>query len=152
MLNRQRTSFADDAGHARTPVINSLLPFRLLKTPPSLATINRWLNEAGVTGAVTEAAEAAYYPRLQQTDDLAILACDWIARYLKEGEKVFAFHTLDWRSQALAQTLHTDKTAAAAYEHLLHAFSQLGLPDFLHLDNDAAFTGLGRNKAVLGKL
>jgi hypothetical protein len=129
-----------------------ILRLRLMKTPPSLATINRWLKKAGLTGAVTEPAEAAYYPKLQRTQDLVIVACDWVARYLKGGEKVFAFHTLDWRSQALAQTLHTDKTAASAYEHLLHAFSQLGLPDFLHLDNDAAFTGLGRNKAVFGQI
>jgi len=125
---------------------------RLMKSPPSLASINRWLKEAGVTGSAAEPAGSAYYPRLQLTDDLVILACDWIARYLKGGDKVFAFHTINWRSHALAQTIRSDKTTASAYDHLLHAFSILGLPDFLHIDNDAAFTGLGRTKRVFGKI
>jgi hypothetical protein len=34
---------------------------------------------------------------------------------------------------------------------VLEAFAVLGLPDFLQLDNDAAFTGLGRSKPVIGR-
>lgn len=34
---------------------------------------------------------------------------------------------------------------------MLEAFSVLGLPDFLQIDNDAAFTGLGRTKPVFGR-
>lgn len=129
-----------------------ILRHRLMKSPPSLASINRWLKEAGVTGTAAEPVAAAHYPALQLADDLVILACDWIARYLKGGDKVFAFHTLDWGSRALAQTIRADKTTASAYDHLLQAFSILGLPDLLHIDNDAAFTGLGRTKPVFGKI
>jgi len=125
---------------------------RLMKSPPSLASIKRWLKQAGVSSSAAEPVASAYYPALQPTEDLVILACDWIARYLKGGDKVFAFHTIDWCSHALAQTIHSDKTTASAYDHLLYAFSILGLPDFLHIDNDAAFTGLGRTKPVFGKI
>lgn len=122
----------------------------LIKSPPSLAGIKRWLKQAGSAGTPESPADAAYYPSLRRTDDPAILSCDWIARYLKGGEKVCAFHTINLRTHALAQTIRADKSTSSACEHVLEAFSTLGLPDFLQIDNDAAFTGLGRTKPVLG--
>jgi putative transposase len=125
---------------------------RLMKTPPSLASIKRWLKQAGYTATVEEDTVSAYYPALQATDDLAIFSCDWIARYLTGGEKVFAFHTINLQTRDLAQTLRSDKSTPSAFAHLLEAFSILGLPDFLQIDNDAAFTGLGRSKPVFGRI
>ena len=129
-----------------------ILRRRLLKALPSLASIKRWLKDADLTGTATKSAPAAYYPVIQAPDEFVIYACDWLARYLTGGEKVFIFHTLNWRTRALAQTIGADKTAASVSDHLLGAFSTLGLPDFLHLDNDAAFTGLGRTRRVFGKI
>lgn len=125
---------------------------KLVKSPPSLASIKRWLKEAEYTGACEPCDESAYYPTFQATDELAILSCDWIARYLTGGKKVFVFHTINLRTHELAQTIRADKSASSAYEHLLEAFSILGLPDFLQIDNDAAFTGLGRTKPVFGRI
>jgi putative transposase len=125
---------------------------RLMEAPPSLASIKRWLNEAGCTTKAEDSTVSAYYPILQATDDLAILSCDWIARYLTGGEKVFAFHTINLQTHGLAQTIGRDKSAPTALAHLLEAFSTLGLPDFLQIDNDAAFTGLGRTKPVFGRI
>jgi transposase len=125
---------------------------RLMEAPPSLASIKRWLKQAGYTATVEDPTGSAYYPTFQATDDLAILSCDWIARYLTGGEKVFAFHTINLQTHSLAQTLGTDKSAPSAFAHLLEAFSVLGLPDFLQIDNDAAFTGLGRAKPVFGRV
>lgn len=125
---------------------------RLMESPPSLASIKRWLKQAGYTEAVEDHTVSAYYPTFQATDDLAILSCDWIARYLTGGEKVFAFHTINLQTHSLAQTLRKDKSAPSAFAHLLEAFSILGLPDFLQIDNDAAFTGLGRTKPVFGRV
>jgi len=125
---------------------------RLLKSPPSLSSIKRWLKEAGVSEPLKESAASAYYPTFQLADDLAILSCDWVARYLEGGEKVYAFHTLNCRSHALAQTICADKSTESAFDHLLEAFSTIGLPDFLQIDNDAAFTGLGRTKPLFGRI
>ena len=125
---------------------------RLMKSPPSLASIKRWLKQAEYTGTANEPTGSVYYPILQATDDLVILSCDWIARYLSGGEKVFAFHTINLRTHDLAQTIRADKSTESAYVHLLEAFSIVGLPDFLQIDNDAAFTGLGRTKPVFGQI
>jgi putative transposase len=125
---------------------------RLLESPPSLASMKRWLKEAGYTGMAEEPTVSAYYPTFQATDDIAIFSCDWTARYLTGGEKVFAFHMINLRTRDLAQTIRVNKSAQSAFAHLLEAFSILGLPDFLQLDNDAAFTGLGRSKPVFGRV
>jgi putative transposase len=125
---------------------------RLLKSVPSLASIKRWLKDAGMVGAEPEPAESAYYPAIQCPQEFVILSCDWLARYLRGGEKVFVFHTINLYTHALSQTICPDKTAESAYAHWLQSFSRVGLPDFLQIDNDAAFTGLGRTKPVFGRL
>jgi hypothetical protein len=69
---------------------------------------------------------------------------DWTARYLTGGEKLFVFHTLATQTHALCETISTDKSTASAINHILQAFRELGRPDFLQLDNDSAFTGIGK--------
>ncbi|MCA1606662.1 MAG: integrase core domain-containing protein [Acidobacteria bacterium] len=126
-------------------------PPRLVNPVPSESAIKRWLRQAGLLDVPVEPDRETYFPAPQPSDDVVIFACDWIARYLTGGEKVFVFHTVDLLSHALAQTIRTDKSTESACEHLLGSCSQLGLPDFLQIDNDAAFTGLGRNKRVFGQ-
>lgn len=121
-----------------------------LKRVPSLATIKRWLKEAGVVGPPAAQTTPAYYPAPQLPAELVFHACDWTQRYLTGGVKVFAFHTVDLHTHALWQTVGRDKTTATVQAHALAVWQELGLPDFLQLDNDAAFTGLGRSPRVFG--
>jgi putative transposase len=124
---------------------------RLMNPPPSPSTLKRWLKQAGLIDSPSEPDSQPYYPAPQLGDKWVIFACHWTERYLTGGEKVFVFHTIDLRTHALAQTLHPDKSTESACKHLLAYCSQLGLPDFLQLDNDASFTGLGRNVRVFGR-
>lgn len=128
-----------------------LLRLRLLSPLPSQTTIKRWLRQAGLIGAGTEPDTATYYPALPPAAKFITFSCDWVARYLTGGEKVFVFHTIDLQTHALAQTIRADKSTASTCEHLLTACAALGVPDFLQLDNDAAFTGLGRTTRVFGQ-
>src|SRR5204863_9570305 len=79
-----------------------------LKRLPSLASINRWLKQAGLIASAAPAAEAVYYPAAQRRPELIFHACDWTQRYLRGGEKVFAFHTLDLDTHALWQSVGRD--------------------------------------------
>jgi transposase InsO family protein len=126
-------------------------PPRLISSVPSESTIKRCLRRAGLIDSPAEPDPEIYFPAPQPRDDLVIFSCDWTARYLPGGQKVFVFHTIDLLTHALAQTIRTDKGAASACDHLLWSCSRLGLPDFLQIDNDAAFTGLGRAKRVFGR-
>jgi hypothetical protein len=85
-----------------------------------------------------------FYPAVRLWPPLVLQAMDWTARYLTGGEKLFAFHTLETESQALGETITADKSTASAIQHILQAFQELGRPDFLQVDNDSAFNGLGQ--------
>lgn len=123
---------------------------RLLSHLPSLASIKRWLKAAGLTQSDPVTATSPFYPTPRLPPLWAFYSCDWVARYLEGGAKVFVFHTIDLHTQALCQTSGTDKSTASLCAHLLAASRELGLPDFLQLDNDAAFTGLGKRPRVFG--
>jgi hypothetical protein len=150
---RIRQRFAKSAiGHVGARAIRQeVLRHRLLTAVPSVKTIKRWLKAAALIDSPAEPDTEAYYPVPPLRDDVVIFACDWTERYFTGGEKVFVFHTIDHRSHALAQTLRANKRTASTCDHLLEGCSRLGTPDLLQLDNDAAFTGLGRTPRVFGR-
>jgi putative transposase len=123
---------------------------RLLRTIPSVGTIQRWVKEAGLIEPAPPAPQQVYYPVPCVGPEGVLQAMDWIARYLEGGEKVFVFHTLDAHTRALQQTLKPDKTVASLLGHVREVWQQLGLPDFLQLDNDSAFTGGQRTPRRFG--
>lgn len=129
-----------------------ILRHRLLRSVPSLASIKRWLKDAGLTRRDAATQAEAYYPVIRRPEVFFILSCDWLARYPQGAPKVFVFQTIDLQTHALAQTILLEKTAESADKHLRQAFVQIGLPDFLQLDNDPAFTGFGRTKPVFGRI
>jgi Integrase core domain len=139
-------------GHVGARAIRQeVLCHRLLTPVPSVKTIKRWLRAAALIASPAAPDTAAYYPGPHVRDEVVLFACDWTERYFTGGAKVFVFHTIDPRSHALAQTLRANKKTASTCDHLLAGCSRLGTPDLLQLDNDAAFTGLGRPPRVFGR-
>jgi putative transposase len=128
-----------------------LLRRRLLRRVPALPTINRWLKQAGLIRTASAPATQPYYPRPHLPAEVVLHACDWTARYLAGGEKPYVMHTIDVSTHALGQTIRTDKTTDALCYHILEAFTELGLPDLLQIDNDGAFTGLGKSRRRVGR-
>jgi len=122
----------------------------LLYPVPSLATIKRWLHSAGLTRRVVAEQPSGYYPAPERPAAAVWQACDWIARYLEGGAKVFVFHTVDLETRALEQTIRPDKTVTSVRAHLLATWQTLGVPHRLQLDNDAAFTGGERTSRRFG--
>jgi hypothetical protein len=123
---------------------------RLLRTLPSVGTIHRWVKEAGLIEPAPPAPQQVYYPAPCVGPEGVLQAMDWIARYREGGEKVFVFHTLAAHTRALQQPLKPDKTVASLLGHVREVWPRLGLPDFLQLDNDSAFTGGQRTPRRFG--
>ena len=121
----------------------------LLRRVPSLATIKRILHDAHLIHH-PHPPKHGYFPQPTPTATYVLHAMDWTARYLRGGAKLFVFHTVDVQTRALAQTLHTDKRGATVQAHALQAWQQIGLPDGLQLDNDAAFNGGYKVPRVFG--
>jgi putative transposase len=123
---------------------------KLLNPIPSIATINRWLKAGGMLPPPAPAPAAVFYPEPRASTDSALHAMDWTARYLEGGQKVFAFHTVNALTRALAQTIATDKAGATLHHHVLQTWQGLGLPEGLQLDNDSTFTGGERTPRRFG--
>jgi hypothetical protein len=70
------------------------------KQTPSLTTINRVLQKRHLVPRPSEDCPA-YVPAHADTDGI-LHALDWTCRYLEDGCKVYAFHTLNLHTRACA--------------------------------------------------
>jgi transposase InsO family protein len=120
---------------------HEILKRRLLRTVPCEATIKLWVKDAGLTTSVPPAPEKSYYPVPHFAPETVWHLMDWTARYIEGGQKVFAFHTVEAQTRGLTETIRPSKTVASVIAHGVEVWQQLGVPDFLQLDNDSAFTG-----------
>jgi len=118
------------------------------KHAPSLTTIKRVLQTHQV---IPVAVKPSYFPKPLTTVAGVLHALDWTCRYLEDGPQVYAFHTLNLRTRACAQTIATDKSGPTVTAHCLSTWKTLGIPDFLQLDNDAAFCGGYKTPRLFGQ-
>lgn len=122
---------------------------RLGGTVPSRTTIKRVLRQHGLIPTVPP---PSYFPRPREVLTDSLHALDWTCRYLDDGIKVYAFHTLNLRTRACVQTIAADKQGQTVIRHLLHTWQTLGIPAFLQLDNDAAFCGGYKTPRRIGQV
>lgn len=122
--------------------------FGLGKQVPSVATIKRMVQ---AHTPVTKRASPAYFPKPLRTVMGTLHALDWTCRYLEASPKVYAFHTLNLRTRACTQTIAADKSSDTVIQHCVHTWKTLGIPQFLQLDNDAAFCGGYKTPRVFGQ-
>jgi hypothetical protein len=118
---------------------------------PSLRTIQRVLKRHHLTTQAPTPCRHTYRPHPDATYPDAVHATDIITRWITGGEVVQTFNTVDVYSNDVYSTSHATKTAAAACEHLLQTWQQLGVPDVAQFDNESAFSG-GNHPWVLGKV
>jgi putative transposase len=117
---------------------------------PSLSTILRVLHRRGVLHT-PDKVPPAYSPKPLRVVSGTLHALDWTCRYLEDGLKVYAFHSLNLRTRACAQTIAADKSSETAITHALASWKTLGIPCFLQLDNDAAFCGGYKAPRIFGR-
>jgi hypothetical protein len=72
----------------------------LLKKVPSLSTIKRWLREEGFFCEKENLKKKSYYPKFGFSASISFASLDWTARYIRGGEKVFVFHTIDMKTHS----------------------------------------------------
>jgi hypothetical protein len=113
--------------------------------------MQRVLQGAHLTTQPPKRHHHAYRPHPDATYPDAVHATDIITRWMTGGEVVQTFNTVDIYSNDADATSHAAKTSAAACEHLLHTWQQLGVPDVAQFDNESAFSG-GNHPGALGKV
>jgi len=119
---------------------------------PSDPTIQRILARHGLTHPIGAGNDSAYYPWPIAWAVNAIHATDIITRYVRGGEEIDNFHTIDLYSHAAHLTQHLDKSSATTCTHLLKTWANLGVPLMQQLDNEAAFCGGHTHPRVIGRV
>lgn len=120
------------------------------KSLPSLSTIKRVLRQHGLIPRPSQP-RRAYFPKPLQVVSGKLHTLDWTCRYLEEGLKIYAFHTLNLHTRACTQTIAIDKSYETVRAHSLQTWKTLGIPQFLQLDNDAAFCGGYKAPRIFGQ-
>jgi putative transposase len=146
---RQRLVRAKIGLRGPTAIQRELQKLDRTKPPPSCATIKRVLHRHGLIR--TPKPRRLHFPAPLENLAGILQASDWTCRYLEAGAKVYAFHTLDLHTRSCNQTLARDKTIATVRQHFVETWQTLGIPDYLQLDNDAAFCGGYKVPRVFGQ-
>ena len=117
---------------------------------PSLSTIRRVLHQRGLLAKSSQPGWT-YFPKPLHVVSGSLHALDWTCRYLEDGLKIYAFHTLNLHTRTCAQTIALDKRYETVRKHGLQTWKTLGIPQFLQLDNDAAFCGGYKAPRIFGQ-
>jgi hypothetical protein len=136
--------------HGPRAIQRALRPLQIPGALPSLPTIKRILRQEHIVRP--HRTRKVYFPTPAQQVQGVLHASDWTCRYLEAGVKVYAFHTLDLQTRACTQSIGCDKQIPTVRQHFLETWQTLGIPDYLQLDNDAAFCGGYKVTRVFGQI
>lgn len=115
------------------------------KATPSLTTIKRVVHNHGLVATAIETTPS-YFPKPLTTLAGTLHALDWTCRYLEDGPKVYAFHTLNLRTRARAQTIAADKSSTTVVHHCLHTWKTLGTRSFSNSTTTRRFVAATKHR------
>lgn len=120
---------------------------------PSISSIERELRAAGMTRPrQPREPDKEIYPHLQPVRPHQLMQVDIVPRYLPGGPCVSCFNAIDVVSRYPTGQQYTSKRSVDAMQFLLHAWGDLGVPDYTQVDNESCFSGGFTHPAVLGKV
>jgi hypothetical protein len=120
---------------------------------PSLASINRVIQQAGLSKGQREAKPIEIkYPHLQPTEAHQVIEVDIVPHFLTGGAAVACFNALDIVSHYPTGQPFNQRRAEDAVTFLIQVWQELGLADYTQVDNEACFSGGFSHKGVLGQV
>jgi hypothetical protein len=119
---------------------------------PSVCTIERILRQAGMTRPTLPKAEKeVIYPQLQPSRMHQLIQIDIVPHYLSGGGSIACFNGIEVVSRYPAGKQYAQKSSKEALDFLLHVWNELGLSDYLQMDNESCFSGGYKHPGVIGK-
>ncbi len=77
---------------------------------------------------------------------------DIVPHYLTGGESIVCFNSIDVVSRYPAGKQYGNKRSRDALDFILHTWRELGLSDYLQMDNESCFSGGYKHPGVIGKV
>jgi transposase len=120
---------------------------------PAVSTIERLLRQAGRTKPRFPRVEKeVIYPHLKPTAVHQLTQVDIVPHYLTGGQGIACFNSIDVVSRYPAGKQFANKRSVDAAEFVLHTWRELGLSEYLQMDNESCFNGGYKHPGVIGKV
>jgi transposase/transposase InsO family protein len=143
----------DQLGYIGAPAIYARLQSSGLQPLPGLSTIERLLRRAGMTKPhLPKEKKEIQYPHLKPTAPYQLTQVDIVPHYLTGGESIACFNSIDVVSRYPAGKQFPSKSSANATDFLVHTWRELGLSEYLQMDNESCFSGGYKHPGVIGKV
>jgi hypothetical protein len=142
----------DKLGYIGANAISGQLQTSGCQFVPSISTIERVLHRAGVTRPwIPKSDTEIRYPHLSPTAAHQLTQVDIVPHYLTGGESIACFNSIDVVSRHPAGKQYTGKRSVDAQDFLVHTWHELGLSEYLQMDNESCFSGGYKHPGVIGK-
>lgn len=142
----------DELGYIGSDAIYGRLCAEGCTAIPSVCTIERILRQAGVTRPHLPKAEMeVVYPQLRPAAVHQLTQIDIVPHYLSGGEAIACFNGIDVVSRYPAGEQYSSKSSKEALGFLAHIWNELGLSEYLQMDNESCFSGGYKHPGVIGK-
>lgn len=120
---------------------------------PSISSIERELRAAHLTQSCPPAeAVAVIYPHLHPTRPLQLIQIDIVPHFLPGGGCVACFNGIDVVSHYPTGQQQMTKHSEDAVQFLLSVWREIGLAEYIQVDNEGCFSGGFTHPGVLGKV
>ena len=142
----------DTLSYIGAGAIRARLVVEGIKPLPSTATIERILHQAGVTKPrIAPLKKEVVYPHLCPTATHQLTQIDIVPHYLQGGASIACFNSIDVVSRYPAGKPYARKSSGEASDFLLHVWCDMGLSEYLQMDNESCFSGGYKHAGVIGK-
>jgi transposase len=120
---------------------------------PAVSTIERILRQSGKTKPrLPKVEKEVLYPHLKPTTTHQLTQVDIVPHYLTGGQSIACFNSIDVVSRYPAGKQYLNKRSGDASDFILHTWRELGLSEYLQMDNESCFSGGYKHPGVIGKV
>lgn len=142
----------DRLGYIGADAIYGALRQRGIEPLPAVSTIERLLRQAGKTKPhLPRVKQEVSYPHLCPTQPHQLTQVDIVPHYLTGGQSIACFNGIDVVSRYPAGKQYAKKRSVDACDFALHLWRDLGLSEYLQMDNESCFSGGYKHPGVIEK-
>jgi transposase InsO family protein len=119
---------------------------------PSRTSIERIISAEGMTQPRQATETKISYPHLHPTQPHQLTQVDIVPRYLPGGGCVSCFNSIDVVSRYPSGMQSLSKRSQDAARFILQVLQELGISEYVQIDNEACFSGGSTHPGVIGKV
>ena len=143
----------DNLGYIGADAIYGRLCSAGITPLPAVSTIERILRQAGRTKPKLPRSEKeVLYPHLKPSAVHQLTQVDIVPHYLTGGQSIACFNSIDVVSRYPAGKQFANKRSVDAVEFIMHTWREMGLSEYLQMDNESCFSGGYKHPGVIGKV